>query len=418
MASAASGRTAFLALAGTLLARNPAAPVLPTPTGPFTVGTTAVFLVDSSRRDPIAHDRFGGRAVPVQLWYPASTGANGARAPYLLEPGLRPAFLSQGYYGIDSALIASWNDVDTHAFLGVGVARGRHALVMLVGGLGVARAHYTAFAVELASHGYIVAVADLPYEGFAVLPGGVTATAGDDSANSLDDAAVQRRQAAGWAADLSFVLNRLQHGSLTGVSADVADAIDWSRVGAFGHSSGGLIAVEACNHDPRIRACVNLDGGPLDPHGQPIADFVRAGLARPTLFLLEQPVYSDSDLARRHLTRAQFEARGRGFPEMLDSLARRGPGPLLVARITGTGHMSFSDAPFVMPATITRFGGRIIEARRGFEIIAVTVRTFFDGALANGDVRSVTALPTRYPELGFTEPDGRSDFTGGARSEP
>lgn len=397
----------FLALAGTLLMQTPAAPVLPTPTGPDAVGTVAIFLVDSSRRDPVVPGRFGGRAVPVQLWYPAPTGARGARAPYLLEPGLLPAFLSQGYYGIDSASMRSWAGIDTHALLGTEIAAGRHAFVMLVGGLGVARAHYTTFAVELASHGYIVAMVDVPYEGFAVLPGGIVATAGDDSANAIDDAAVQRRQAAGWAADLSFVLDRLQHGSLTGVPAEVARAMDWGRVGAFGHSSGGLIAVEACNRDPRIRACVNLDGGLLDPHHQPIVDFVREGLARPTLFLLEKPVYSDSDLARRHLTRAQFEARGGGYAELLDSLTHRGPGPLLIARLTGTGHLTFSDAPFVMPTTITRFGGRIIEGRRGFEIISAAVRTFFDAAFSHGDERTVTALSHRYPELVFTEPGGR-----------
>jgi hypothetical protein len=39
--------------------------------------------------------------------------------------------------------------------------------------------------------------------------------------------------------------------------------------------------------------------------------------------------------------------------------------------------MSYSDAPFVMPDTINRFGGRIIEARRGFRIMSDYIRAFF-----------------------------------------
>jgi hypothetical protein len=43
------------------------------------------------------------------------------------------------------------------------------------------------------------------------------------------------------------------------------------------------------------------------------------------------------------------------------------------------GHsLGGAAAPFVMPDTINRFGGRIIGARRGFEIMTVYLRAFFD----------------------------------------
>ena len=376
-------------------------PKLPAPTGPFRVGTSTAFLVDSSRTDPVASKRFGGRAIPVQLWYPAASPTTGAVAAYVPDSGLLPALISNQYYGVDSSLLAAWARIDTRAIRDAGIRAGSHPLVTLSPGLGVARINYTSFALELASYGYIVAAIDHPYEGFTVLPGGLIATAGDDSANSSADASVQRRQVATWAADISFVLNRLQGESLTAAANRVAHSIDWRRVGAMGHSSGGLIGVEACGRDPRLVACVNLDGGPLDPHGDAIADFVHDHLKRPTLFLMEQPLYSDADLARRHLTRAEFEARGQGFSALLDSLRQQTRARFYVGKIAGTGHFSFSDAPFVMPTTITRFGGQIIDAQRGWTIITTTIRTFFTQYFEPGTRDAVTSLPAQYPELTF-----------------
>ena len=375
-------------------------PALPAPTGQYAVGTTESVLVDSSRRDSVSRNHFGGRAILVQLWYPAEDAPH-APAPYLIDSGLLPALTSQQYYGLDSTTLSSWKTVDTHATLDAPLRGRGHPLLVLLGGLGVARANYTGFATELVSHGYIVAAVDLPYEGFTAYPRDTVLTAGDDSANSIDDAGVQRQQAAGWAADVSFVLDRLENG-LPGIAGQVALGIDWNHVGIFGHSSGGLIAVDAANRDPRIRAAINLDGGPLDPHHQPIANFVREGIRRPTLFLLEKPIYNDADLARRHLTRAQFEARGNGFAEFMDSLTRQARAPLLVARIAGTGHMSFSDGPFVMPTTISQFGGRILDGRRAWEIITTTVQTFFEHVFADPrNLSVVTAQSARYPELVF-----------------
>ncbi|MEO7103979.1 MAG: hypothetical protein ABI311_11380 [Gemmatimonadaceae bacterium] len=379
-------------------------PLLPVPSGTHSVGTRYFFFVDSSRPDPTGRKGFGGRAIPVQMWYPAAAGADGPRAPYISRAAMLDAIVRQRYYGVDSTLLADWAGIVTHSRVRATVLPGKHPLVTLSAGLGVATANYTAIAEDLASHGYIVAGIDHPYEGVAVLPGDIIVTADDDTANSSDDAAVQRHQISSWATDISFVLDRLQHSRVDSGESSVAHAIDWSRVGAFGHSSGGLIAVQACEHDARLRACVNLDGGPADPQNNPIADFVNEGLRRPTLFLLEQPIYSDSDLARRHMTRAQFESGRGNFAALVDSLKRRARAPFYLGRIAGTGHFSFSDAPFVMPTTITRFGGRIIDGRRGLRIITVVLRTFFQQNFAMGDGARVTDLSTQFGELTFQVP--------------
>src|SRR6185295_15599746 len=140
------------------------------------------------------------------------------------------------------------------------------------------------------------------------------------------------------------------------------DAVDESRIGALGHSSGGLVAVEASAFDPRVRVCANLDGGLATPTKEPLAAFVTTGVVKPTLFLRSHPLYSDADLAKRGLTREQWEARGAGGKAALDAFLAKAQAPLVVLQVAGTGHMTFSDAPFVMPETISRFGGTILDA--------------------------------------------------------
>ncbi|HWG33999.1 MAG TPA: hypothetical protein VN650_07505, partial [Gemmatimonadaceae bacterium] len=65
----------------------------------------------------------------------------------------------------------------------------------------------------------------------------------------------------------------------------------------------------------------------------------------------------------------------------------------------GTGHMSYSDAPFVMPTTITRFGGTVIDASRGFEIISAYTRAFLDRYVRGADGALLAKQPSPFPEV-------------------
>jgi hypothetical protein len=143
---------------------------------------------------------------------------------------------------------------------------------------------------------------------------------------------------------------------------------------------------------------VNLDGGVASPEQEPMADFVSKGTTKPTLFLRSQPIYSEADFAKRGLTREQWEKRGEGGRIAFDSLVARSRGPLWKASVAGTGHMSFSDAPFVMPSTISRFGGKIIDPQRGLVVITSVMRAFFDRELG-GTGEDLAKLSIRYPEV-------------------
>src|SRR5262245_898446 len=363
--------------------------VLPRPTGPSPVGTAVDPLVDESRQDA---DFPLGRPITLQLWYPA-VGSSGVRAPYLMEEGLAKAMTSQGYYDVEVAALESWAALPTSSRLDAPPAPGSHPLATLSVGLGVVRANYTTLAEELASHGTVVALVESPLAGLMGLPDGKVV---QDTTDRLEKAEGHRAAVDEWARDVSFVLDQLQSKR---AAADVAATIDWTRAGAIGHSSGGLVAVQACATDARLRAAIDLDGGLVTPEGEPLARFVEPGPTKPALILRSKPLYDDADFARRGLTREQWEARGASGKAALEALAARSPAPLTVATVAGTGHFSFSDAPFVMPAAITRFGGRVIDARRGWLVITGAIRAFLDGRLAPQPGHAFDEALEQFPEL-------------------
>lgn len=401
MASAHMRRigVAFALTATARIARSQqhASAALPAPTGRFDIGTTVFTITDSSRADSLMKGtRY--RQLNVQLWYPVDARRGGVHARYLAEPALLPVLLGSQYYGIDSATLRTWGELTTHAWLNAAPRRGSYPILTFSHGLGVVRANYTSLVEELASHGFVLAMIDHPHSGVAVMPDGSIVSAAD-LGNAVNDPAATRRRAVDEAADITFVLDRLERRTVAPSAAAVGPTIDWRRAGAIGHSSGGLVAVEACNRDARLRACADLDGGPVTPAGEPMADFAARGVTKPALVLRSQPLYSDEDLARRGRTRAQWDATGNASMAALDSLGGRSSGPLFIARVAGTGHMSFSDGPFTMPTTLTQFGGKIIDATRGWKVITTTLREYFGAIFSTQPERFPGDLMSRFPEL-------------------
>lgn len=316
------------------------------------------------------------RPITVQFWYP--TTAKGDKARYLADPGLDRALVENAYYGIDSTTLKAWSRLLTHAVLNARPAGGRYPLITFSVGLGVIRANYTTLAEELAGRGAIVAMIESPLAGLMVRDGHVVM----DTTADLERPDVHRARVHAWAEDVRFALDHL---------GDLNALVDRERIVAVGHSSGGLVAIEAAQRDDRIARAVDLDGGLTTPEGEPLADFVVTGVTKPALLLLSKPLYSDADLARRGMTREQWLARAGKGGAAFDSLKTRSGGEVTVMRLAGTGHFSFSDAPFVMPSTITRFGGTQIDPKRGLAAIVDAILAF-----ANGIPQ---AALTRYPEF-------------------
>jgi dienelactone hydrolase len=271
----------------------PAAVELPAPTGPYKIGTTAWRVTDAARPETFAAAGVR-RQVEVLAWYPAAS-VRGTPAPYLREglgelpPGLRTA-------------LGSLAGVRTHSIVDAAPAAGPEKLPVLVfsHGFGGIPSSYTALLEDLASHGYAVLSIVHPYEATAAtLADGKAVSLFDEAGKPIpafrevlaewehedetmaavtrepqeaDQLRLLRGYLAGlratnaalkrWVDDTKLVLDQLSALPKSGVAGRLASRLDLGRLGAFGHSMGGVTSWQFCLDDRRCRAGLNLDGIP------------------------------------------------------------------------------------------------------------------------------------------------------------
>ena len=272
-------RTRWILVAGALLliaglaVRWALPPVrLPVPTGGYAVGTTTVEWVDRTRAEPATDDPRDHRFVVTQLWYPAARDASGLPGWYLGRDANEAEVVSRGVaevLGVPALVFDQAARARTPAFADIPVVGGpeRFPVVLFSPGLQGIRQQNTAWATELASHGYVVAALDHPYDSAVVVRTDSTTVRSTVTASG-DDVEDQRR-ADGWtatrAADLRFVLTQLtamDRGRLPANSARLAGRLDLGRVAVAGHSLGGAAAVQAAALDDRFRSAIDIDGFP------------------------------------------------------------------------------------------------------------------------------------------------------------
>ncbi len=335
---------------------------LPSPTGHYKVGTESKWLLDATRQNPVTHKK--DREVAVQYWYPTDA-RTGTLARYIPESELLPALIKSGYYLQTESDLKKWGNIRTHALSKATIAPGHFPILIFEPGLGTSRVNYTSYCEELASNGYFVAAIDPAFGTVAVSKDRAVHDSGEDKENG--DPNLLDKKAHEWACDMSFALTELAR-------SIYSRSLDLDRVGAFGHSSGGAAATTVLLEDPRFRCAVNLDG---------LTDnrAIQGGSPAPILRLGSNPNYSDADLARLGRTRTEWEERaskGRIDPAKLpEAKSQR----ILYLAIKDTGHLSFSDAPFMMPSTITHFSSHPLDPMRTWRLATGLMRAFFDHEL-------------------------------------
>lgn len=143
---------------------------------------------------------------------------------------------------------------------------------------------FTTLAEDLASHGYVVVSVEAPYRsGFVVFPDG-RVIGGLPQNNPETVAGPQKEQLAiklqgAASADIGFALDQLERLNASDPSGKFLGRLDLQRVGVFGHSLGGAIALQFCHDDSRCKAVIDVDGA---PHGSVIGE----GVTQPVMFLL------------------------------------------------------------------------------------------------------------------------------------
>jgi predicted dienelactone hydrolase len=378
-----------------VVAQNAPTPVtfeLPAPTGPSPVGTTRWLVTDTTRRETFASNGMP-RQLAVVAWYPAAAPLKGAPAPYLREGLVEAQAFSRLFFRGQPTGFDALAAVRTHAAVDAPPAPGPAQLPVLLfshGYTGVPSAH-TALLEDLASYGYVVLSVVHPYEATGTtLDGGREVTMLDATGAprqeirevfdewSTEDAvmtavtaataeAEQRRLLRGyldtlanttrvvqrWTADTRAVLDQLPLLDPITPAGRVARRVDASRVGAVGHSMGGVTAGQFCLEDKRCRAAANLDGIPQ------YGSMFDAGLGRPFLM-----VYS----ARRGRMGAN------------DAIYRPAATPYTRADVAGTLHLDFTDMAFWTPLRERKALGEI-DPLQATAITRRVVREFFDQEL-------------------------------------
>ncbi|MEV6643659.1 esterase [Amycolatopsis sp. NPDC051371] len=338
---------------------------LATPTGDQPVGTTSLYLKDTSRPDPWV-STVPYRELMVSLFYPA-VSAQGTKKQFMTEAEAQAVFDEAGVTGIPASVMTT---VRTDAAVDARPAGHHLPLVVLSPGFKRPRAELTSLAEDLASHGTAVVVVDHTYENVATTfpDGHVTGCA---ACGSYDDAFWKKLER-GRAADVSFVLDSLTR------SKKWTSLIDASRIGMAGHSVGGASTIDAMVTDPRVKAGIDIDGTTDDPLPAP-------GLDRPFLFLGRANMYTPG-------TGVESGSWQRDWDQLT------GWKRWLV--VAGMAHPSFTDIGLVGEQLGLDFGATT-PAARGQAVTAAYVRAFFEQHL-EGRAQPLLDQPSpRYPEVSF-----------------
>jgi dienelactone hydrolase len=365
---------------------------LPAPTGPDTIGTAAVRLVDHSRPDPwVAAQPY--RELMVSVFYPARDTGASPLAPQMTPAAAKHFDESLGApvhegWGIPPGKV-DWGATLTHAHLNAPAAAGRHPVVLYSPGLGDPRTLGTTLVEDLASRGYVVVTVDHTYDASEVeFPGGrvepfTVPTDGDILATLKKLVSVR-------VADTRFVLDQLPSALPNGLS----DALDLGRIGMLGQSAGGFTALQTMHDDPRVLAAANLDGTvgfDQEDGGPGLSPLAEDGLKRPFLLMGGQP--------NDHHTVRSWEA-----------LWSNSTGWKRDLHLRGAAHHTYTDMESLVPQLTGKIGlpAETVRADVGWvdPAHAVTderayLASFFDRWLRGRDDGLLDGPSPRHPDVTF-----------------
>ncbi|MGW1030369.1 alpha/beta hydrolase family protein [Streptomyces sp. NPDC002577] len=361
----------------TSTAQGPVQLALPAPTGPYTVGTVPLHLVDGSRPGPVAGPGHH-RELMADVWYPAR-GVERYPLARWTPPAVLRALLTSGGFPADAAVAPL-----TAGHEGAPVRRtgGRLPVVVFSHGAHDHRADTTIVVQELASHGYVVVTVDHTYDAFSEFPDGRVIVPLMDPKYALGPA--------DFAKDIRFVLDCIEDlgagrnpdAGHRPLPAGLCGALDLHRIGMFGWSKGGTATALVMNEDQRVRAGLSLDG-PMQPT-------ITTDLNRPFMMMTAQFTRAAQSSV------AEFWSHLRGWR--------------LNVQAEGAVHPSYGDYQVLIPQLAKAVGmsdeelqGWIgtLDPARAVRIQQAYPLAFFDLHLRHRPVRLLDGPNSAFPEVKF-----------------
>jgi predicted dienelactone hydrolase len=357
-------------------------PKLPAPTGPYSIGTLSFYWVDSQRIDPYSGSP---RRLMAQVWYPAGQTAHYPSSAYMDRLDVGGPVITK-LFGLPSYTLSHINLAHTNSYVGAPILENNERFPVLIfshGWTGM-RGQNTFQVEELASRGYIIFAVDHTYgAAITVFPDGTIVLNKPDALpeNVSDDAYDRAARILGqtWVGDLRFLMDQAERINTGEITSPLKGMLDLSRMGVFGHSTGGGATAEVCYLDPRCKAGLTMDAWMI-PFDRQIPE---QGLNQPFLFM-----QSEKWISRRN-------------PPLVAALYDHMKSPAYRLIISGTKHYDFTDLPELTPlAPLIGLKGPISSSRDMTIIRAYSV-AFFDQVFKGQVSPLLYTGSNQFPEVNF-----------------
>jgi predicted dienelactone hydrolase len=359
-------------------------PSIPAPSGPYQVGTHIYELTDTSRKE-VYSGKDEARRFMIQIWYPSGPSTSDSRAPWMSNARIFAPAIAD-HIGMPSFFLDHLALVKIPAYQDSKVAPSDTAfpVILFSHGWQGFNAQNTGQALQLASQGYIVIGIQHTYGAVVtVFPDG-TVAGNNPAALPPDDTPIDQYEKTAqilvhqWAGDLGYTLDFMQKQN-DDASSPFFHSLYLSRVGVYGHSTGGGAAIEFCGMDVR---CTSLFG--QDPFMRPVSYAVLdKGVTQPAFFMFSQRWHDDT-------TSRNNELFDKFYPHVINSLG--------AVYIEGTAHYDFTDLPLLSPLAPQLglkgpINDTVVTAINNDYLIH-----FFDATLKNGST-SFFGNPSQYAEV-------------------
>ena len=261
---------------------------LPIPTGKYQIGTTEIFLTDSSRKERFKKRDF--RRIYIKIWYPAMDVNQKKTELYLQnysEELIHSIFKTKDF---SEQWLGELKKQKTYSYPNatLDTSLTKYPMIVFTPGYYFGMAElYSVYMEELASHGYIVCSVNHPYEQpyisfpdediyikkkrtqwayLQLVFANWFQFRKKDSPEKIEKTTRYyhkmlhrfNKALVYWVDDSRFFLNYLEtYQAETG--DPVVKAIDMDRIGGLGQSFGGAVIGQLCLRDERLKAGINLD---------------------------------------------------------------------------------------------------------------------------------------------------------------
>ena len=233
---------------------------LPEPDGENIIGTDIFEIEDSSREEWFTEEKDDKRKIIVQVWYPATETSNSIY-PYIDNHQIRiPEIAKQ--MDVPKSFVKHIKNIKANAFYKAKPINKKFPVIIFSHGLGGTKIQNSINVESLASNGYIVYAIDHPFDaGITIFEDKTTAIFDSylpDDSSEKEFWEARLPQINTRSADISFLIDKIEYF----IQSDyyLGKISDINKIGIFGHSFGGGTSIVASHNDPRISACLNLDG--------------------------------------------------------------------------------------------------------------------------------------------------------------